>query len=302
MKVIKTVAEMQQYANEARLAGKKIGLVPTMGYLHEGHMSLVDKARFENSVVVVSIFVNPTQFAPNEDLAAYPKDFEADRKKCQEASVDVIFYPDEKEMYPNIHLTWVDVDVITKKLCGKTRPTHFRGVATVVAKLFNIIKPNKAYFGQKDYQQSLVIIKMVKDLNFDVKIVTCPIVREKDGLAMSSRNKYLSSDERKEAVVLYQSLERAKWIITEGEKRAATIKFEMKQMIQKTSGEIEYIEVLNAKNLDNLDIIKGKVLVALAVKFGKARLIDNIVIDTDMSETQSVSEYVKKHRGIFNEL
>jgi len=281
MKVIETIQEMQQYVDEAKLAGKKIGLVPTMGYLHEGHMSLVDKSRFEDDITIVSIFVNPTQFGPKEDLEAYPRDFEADRKKCEESGVDVIFYPDEKEIYPNVHLTWIDVDVITDKLCGKSRPTHFRGVATIVAKLFNIVKPNKAYFGQKDYQQSLVIMKMVKDLNLDVKIVTCKIIREKDGLAMSSRNRYLNETERKEAIVLYQALERAKWIITQGEKRVESIKFEIKQMIQKTSGQIDYIEVLNAKNLDNLDVIKEKILIALAVKFGKARLIDNMVIDVD---------------------
>ena len=282
MKVIESVEEMQAYADEARAANKRIGLVPTMGYLHEGHMGLVDRARLENEIVVVSIFVNPTQFAPGDDLEAYPRDFEADKKKCEEANVDIIFYPPEKEMYPNINLTWVDVDIITKPLCGASRPDHFKGVATVVSKLFNIIKPHKAYFGQKDYQQSLVIRKMAKDLNFDVKIVTCPIARGKDGLAMSSRNKYLNEKERQEAIILNQALERAKWIIAKGQTRSATIIFEIKQMINDTSGEIDYIEIRNAKNLDKLEVIQGTVLIALAIKFGKARLIDNIIVDTDM--------------------
>ncbi|MCK5477156.1 MAG: pantoate--beta-alanine ligase [Candidatus Aenigmarchaeota archaeon] len=279
MKIIETIEEMQSFANQTITEGKHIGIVPTMGYLHDGHMSLVNRARSDNEIVVVSIFVNLAQFSPNEDLSTYPHDLEADKTKCEDSNVDVIFCPNEKEMYPSVPLTWVNVDIITKYLCGINRPNHFKGVTTIVAKLFNIVKPSKSYFGQKDYQQNRVIIKMVEDLNFDVKIITCPIIREKDGLAMSSRNKYLDEKQRKEAVVLNKSLERAKWLIARGETNASKIEFEIKQMINKISGEIDYIEIRNAKNLYKIELIQDDVLIALAVTFDNIRLIDNIIIN-----------------------
>ena len=280
MKIIETVKEMQKYADKIRQKNRTIGFVPTMGYLHEGHLSLIRKAKQECSFVVVSIFVNPAQFGPNEDFKHYPTDFKRDLELCKKEGVDIIFYPDEKEVYPKIQLTWVEVKKITEGLCEKSRPTHFKGVATVVAKLFNIVKPHKAYFGQKDYQQSLVIRKMVLDLNFDVEIVTCPIVREEDGLAISSRNKYLTKEEREQATVLIKSLERAKWLIAQGERRSGSVKAEIKKMIKETPlAKTDYIEIRNALNLDEIDVLKGKVLIALAVFFGKARLIDNMILD-----------------------
>jgi len=281
MKVIETTHEMQKIADRIKARGKTIGFVPTMGYLHEGHLSLVKGARAENSFVVVSIFVNPSQFGAGEDLDKYPRDFKRDMELCRKERVDYIFYPSDEEMYPTKQLAFVEVERITSCLCGRTRPTHFKGVASVVAKLFNIVKPTRAYFGQKDYQQSLVIRKMVKDLNFDVQIKVCPIVREEDGLAMSSRNKYLNSSERKEAVVLSKSLERARWMIAQGEKRTAAIKHEMKKMINGTFGRVDYIEIRNANNLSELDVIGGKIVIALAVYFGSTRLIDNKIIDVD---------------------
>ena len=279
MKVIAKIKGMQKYADKARQEGKTIGLVPTMGYLHKGHLSLVKKAREECDIVVTSIFVNPTQFAPGEDLEEYPRDFKRDKKLLQKEKCDVIFRPSVKEMYPEEKLTWVTVDKISRKLCGLSRPTHFQGVTTIVSKLFNAVKPHKAYFGQKDYQQSLVIRKMVKDLNIDIEIVTCPIVREKDGIAMSSRNIYLSKDERKQALVLSQSLKKAEELINKGEKNPEKIKQTITGMIKsKPSAKIDYVEILNAGNLENITKIKGRIVIALAVYIGKTRLIDNIMI------------------------
>ena len=281
MKVIEDIKDMQKYVEKIKLKRRTIGFVPTMGYLHEGHLNLIRRARQECDFVVVSIFVNPTQFGPDEDLKDYPRDFKRDRELCKNEKVDFIFYPDEKDMYPRVQLSWINVEKITDCLCGKTRPTHFMGVATIIAKLFNIIRPTKAYFGQKDYQQTLVIRKMALDLNFDVEIVVSPTVREEDGLAMSSRNNYLRKEERKEAVVLFKALERAKWMIAKGEKRASGVKHDLKKMINETSAKIDYIEIRNAANLDEADVLKGRILVALAVFFGKTRLIDNIIIDVD---------------------
>jgi len=281
MKVIETVHEMQKIADRIKARGKTIGFVPTMGYLHEGHLSLIKEARKENSFIIVSIFVNPSQFAPNEDLAKYPRDFKRDMELCRKERVDYIFYPSEDEMYPTKELAFVEVERITESLCGRTRPTHFKGVASVVAKLFNIVKPTRAYFGQKDYQQSLVIKKMVKDLNFDLDIKVCSIVREADGLAMSSRNRYLSSAERKEAVVLNKSLERAKWMIMQGERRSSAIKHGIKELINDTSARVDYIEVRNADNLLELDVVHGRVVIAIAVYFGETRLIDNKLFDVE---------------------
>ncbi len=280
MKVLETAADMQGIADKLRCKRKKIGFVPTMGFLHEGHLSLIRRAKKECNIVVVSIFVNPAQFGENEDLKSYPRDFKRDRELCKKEGVDFIFYPDEKEMYPKIQLAWIDVEKIADVLCGKSRPSHFRGVSTIVAKLFNIVKPDAAYFGQKDYQQSLVVRKMVLDLNFNLEVVVCPTVREKDGLALSSRNRYLTRPQREEAVMIYKSLERAKWIVARGERRSAAVKHEMKKMLDRTSGKIDYIEIRNANNLDQADVLRGKVVIAVAVYFGKARLIDNIIIDT----------------------
>ena len=250
-----------------------------MGYLHEGHLSLVKKAK-ECDVVVTSIFVNPTQFSENEDLDDYPKDFEKDKELLEKKGVDVLFYPSVEEIYPETNLTWVEMFGLTDVLCGESRPTHFRGVTTIVSKLFNIVKPKKAYFGQKDYQQSLVIRKMVKDLNVDVKIITCPIVREEDGLAMSSRNVYLSSEERKSALSLNKSLEMAKELIYQGEDSVEIIKKKIVEFISRYEyTKIDYVEILNGDNLKKIDKIEGRIVIALAVFVGNPRLIDNILIE-----------------------
>lgn len=280
MQVIKKIKEMQAYSDEARARGKIIGFVPTMGYLHEGHLSLVRAAKKDCDVVIVSIFVNPTQFGPNEDFNDYPRDFEHDSALLEKEKADILFYPSVDEMYPEEQLTLVKIDKIAEHLCGISRPTHFHGVATVVSKLFNIAKPHKAYFGQKDYQQCLVIKKMAKDLDFDIDIVTCPTVREKDGIAMSSRNKYLSPEERKSALSLDKSLVMAKKMIENGENDIEKIKRHIKEMIEKEkSAKIDYIEILNSKNLEKIKKIKGNVIVALAVFIGKTRLIDNMLIE-----------------------
>lgn len=280
MQVIKKIKEMQAYSDETRARGKIIGFVPTMGYLHEGHLSLVRAAKKDCDVVIVSIFVNPTQFGPNEDYNEYLRDFEHDSALLEKEKADILFYPSVDEMYPEEQLTLVKIDKIAEHLCGISRPTHFQGVATVVSKLFNIAKPRKAYFGQKDYQQCLVIKKMAKDLDFDIDIVTCPTVREKDGIAMSSRNKYLSHEERKSALSLNRSLVMAKKMIENGENDIEKIKRGIKEIIEKEkSAKIDYIEVLNSKNLEKIKKIKGNVIVALAVFIGKTRLIDNMLIE-----------------------
>jgi len=279
MEVIKSVKKMQKRADEIREAKKIIGFVPTMGYLHEGHLSLVRIARKKADVVVVSIFVNPIQFLPEEDYNSYPRDFKRDKKLLQKEKVDIIFYPSVREMYPEKLLTKVSVPYLTETLCGEKRPGHFDGVATVVAKLFNIVKPHFAVFGEKDFQQQVVIKKMVKDLNFDVKIVTGPTVRERDGLAVSSRNEYLSPEERKRAPVLYRSLELAKKMVKKGEKDPEKIKKAMLEMIKKEKpSKIDYVEIVNPETLHPVSKIEKKVLVAVAVRFGKARLIDNILL------------------------
>lgn len=280
--IVKSIEEIQKIADELRKNNKIIGFVPTMGYLHEGHLSLMKIAKKECDICVVSIYVNPTQFAPFEDFSKYPRDFDKDLKLCASVNVDYLFFPTDKEMYPNGYETYVEAEGITKKLCGLSRPTHFRGVTTIVAKLFNIVKPHKAYFGQKDYQQSLVIKKMVKNMNYDIEIVACPIVREKDGLAMSSRNAYLSSHERKDAIALYHSLQKAKEMIENGEKNTAIIKNKITAIISsKKTAKIDYVEILNAENLGDLNKIGGKIVIALAVFIGKTRLIDNMIIDVE---------------------
>jgi pantoate--beta-alanine ligase len=259
--------------------GKAIGLVPTLGHLHEGHVSLVRAAKKHMDVVVMSIFVNPLQFGPKEDFDRYPRDFKRDEKIANEAGVDVLFYPSSKDMYPEGYATYVNVERLTDGLCGESRPGHFKGVTTVVAKLFEIVRPDVAYFGQKDAQQAAVVRKMVADLNMGVEIKTMPTVREKDGLAMSSRNTYLSESERGDAPVLYQSLRRAEALVAGGERDTRRIIKAMKEMIsQKPSVRIEYISIVDVKELSGLDVISKEALIAVAAHVGKTRLIDNITV------------------------
>ncbi len=280
MKVINKINDIRKYVDSLRKRGKTIGLVPTLGALHEGHLSLVRRAREDNDAVVVSIFVNPIQFGPAEDLKKYPRPFRQDRKLCEKEGVDIIFHPSVSRMYPGKDSTGVNVEGLTDKLCGRSRPGHFRGVCTVVSKLFNIVKPHAAYFGQKDYQQFLVIRKMTDDLNFHVKLRLCPIVREKDGLALSSRNKRLSIKERQEALCLNRALKEARRLIKVGKvSGAGLIISRMKRMINSQPGaRIDYINICNPETLEDVKIIKGKALAALAVFIGKTRLIDNDVI------------------------
>jgi pantoate--beta-alanine ligase len=262
-----------------REKAKIIGFVPTMGYLHQGHLSLIRRARQSSDIVVISIFVNPTQFGPQEDLDRYPRNLKRDAELAEEEGVDYIFHPDVSELYPEGYKTYVFVEELSDKLCGANRPGHFRGVTTIVLKLFNIIQPQLAYFGQKDAQQAIIIRRMVEDLNLDIKIEVAPIVREADGLAMSSRNAYLNSEERKTALVLYRSLKAAEKLIEQGERNSSAIAHEMKKIIsQEPSAKIDYISLTDNKNLQELAIIKKEVLIALAVHIGKTRLIDNIVI------------------------
>lgn len=277
MKVVKTVDQVREVVNPIK--GKKsIGLVPTMGFLHQGHLSLIEKAKEDNDFVVVSIFVNPTQFGPGEDFDNYPKDLESDFEKCRELGVDLIFNPGVDDMYDK-HRTYINVEEITEQLCGKSRPIHFRGVCTVVSKLFNITKADRAYFGQKDAQQLAVIKKMVKDLNFDIEIIGCPIVRQEDGLALSSRNKYLSEKERKDALVLYKAIEKAKSIIKKGISSREIIDA-MTEVIEEVDyAKIDYIQVVDSEFLQEVDKVEDDVLVALAVYIGPARLIDNFTYE-----------------------
>lgn len=277
MKTLVTIAEVRESIKEWKRHGLTVGLVPTMGYLHDGHKSLIEKAHEENDKVVVSIFVNPIQFGVNEDLDAYPRDLEGDSKLCDEAGVDVIFHPKASEMYFKDFCTYTDMESLTHNLCGMSRPTHFRGVCTVVNKLFNIVTPNKAYFGKKDAQQLAIIKRMVRDLNIDTEIIECPIVREEDGLAISSRNSYLSAEERKSALVLNKSLAEGRRILEGGEKNAAEVVKAMKEIIEKEPiAEIDYVKVVDSDTLEDVEVIEKKVLVAMAVRVGKTRLIDNI--------------------------
>ncbi|ADQ45604.1 pantoate/beta-alanine ligase [Caldicellulosiruptor kronotskyensis 2002] len=280
MFVVKKIQEMKDIIKKLKKEGKSIGFVPTMGYLHEGHLSLVRLSKQQNDITIMSIFVNPIQFGPNEDYDRYPRDFERDKSLAEKEGVDYIFYPSVEEMYPEDFKTVVSVKKITEIMCGKSRPGHFDGVATVVLKLFNIVNPDRAYFGQKDAQQLAVIKQMVKDLNLDVEIVPCPIVREQDGLAMSSRNVYLSEEERKSATVLYRALNLAKEMIEKGQKDVSSIKRAMEEMILKEKyTKIDYIEFVNNDTFEIISKVEGKVLIALAVFVGKARLIDNIVVE-----------------------
>ncbi|MCX7820607.1 MAG: pantoate--beta-alanine ligase [Brevinematales bacterium] len=281
MKIIEKILEMQSIILNLKKKSKKIGFVPTMGALHEGHLSLIREARKENDIVVVSIFVNPIQFGPNEDLNKYPRTFESDKKNLEREKVDFLFFPTPMEMYPEGFETYVNLKKLPYHLCGLSRPGHFEGVATVVAKLFNIVMPDNAYFGQKDYQQAKIIERMVLDLNFKINIKIMPIVREKDGLAMSSRNSYLTTEERKKALCLYQALQKAKEMIEKGEIKIDVIKKEMEKTIKEIAPDanIDYIAIVHPDTLSELSVVEKRVVVALAVFIGSTRLIDNFIIE-----------------------
>ena len=279
MKTVTTVKEMQALSDELR-KDKRIGFVPTMGYLHEGHLALVKKARELADIVVVSIFINPIQFGPKEDLARYPRDFERDAKLLEEETTDIIFFPEGKEMYPKGYNTYIQVRDLQNHLCGVSRVGHFVGVATVVAKLFNIVKPHFAVFGQKDYQQLRVIERMVTDLNMDLEIVGYPTVREKDGLAMSSRNSYLSPEERERALLIHGAMTKVESLFKSGVRSAVVLKEEGKRVLTSREGvEVEYISIANADSLEDVDQIQDKALLAIACQVGKTRLIDNIILE-----------------------
>lgn len=279
MEIIRTISEMQQRAEALRRSGKRIGFVPTMGYLHEGHLSLMRLARPRCDVLVVSIFVNPTQFGPNEDFQQYPRDLERDERLCRQEQVDILFYPSAEDMYPPPYRTYVTVQELSETLCGRSRPGHFRGVATVVCKLFNIVKPHLAVFGEKDFQQAQIIKQMVRDLNFDVEILTGPIIRESDGLALSSRNKYLSPEQRRQALALSRSLKLAEEMVQQGTRQAQHLIQAMSNLIQaEPEARIDYIAVVDPESLKPVNEVTGPVLVALAVFVGSTRLIDNRLI------------------------
>ena len=279
MQIVRSPKKMQKICGELKREGKIIGFVPTMGYLHKGHLSLLRIAKKRSDVLVVSVFVNPMQFGPREDFKRYPRDFKRDRFLLESRlrRDDFVFAPQMKDMYPNGYLTYVNVDKITDKLEGATRPGHFQGVTTIVAKLFNIIQPDVAVFGQKDAQQAVVLKKMVDDLNYRIKMIIAPTVRERDGLALSSRNMYLSREERKQATVLYQALVLAKDMIKMGERKASKMVSGMRTLINKQPlAHIDYIAITDAHSLELLNKLKGEILISLAVRFGKTRLIDNI--------------------------
>jgi len=279
MEIIRDPQEIQRRCLALRQEGKTIGFVPTMGYLHEGHLSLLRRARKDNDILVLSIFVNPTQFGPQEDYEKYPRDTQGDLNKARQEGTDITFLPEVIQMYPPGYATFVTVEGLTDKLCGRSRPNHFRGVTTVVLKLFNLVQPHRAYFGEKDYQQLVVVRRMVKDLNLPIEIVGMPTVREADGLAMSSRNAYLNEQERLAARCLFRSLEKAEELIKRGERRARVIREEIRRIIEGEPGtQIDYISVCHPTSLEELETIEPQTLVALAVKVGPARLIDNRVI------------------------
>jgi pantoate--beta-alanine ligase len=283
MKVIGSVKEMQKYSESVRNSGKIVSFVPTMGYLHQGHLSLMEEGRRRGDCLVTSIYVNPTQFGPNEDLAKYPRDFERDQELCEKVGVDVIFYPSNEEMYPEYYQTYVTVEEVTNNLCGLSRPGHFRGVATVCAKLFNMVKPHVSIFGKKDFQQLVTIKRMVKDLNMDLEIVGLSTFREPDGLAMSSRNIYLKPEERESALTLSRSLLHAKGLYDRGERDAAIIIGEVRRIIEaKPHTRIDYIQICDTNTMKDVDFIKGESVIALAVRVGVARLIDNYVFGENL--------------------
>lgn len=280
MKIVSTKIEVRNQVKEWRKEGLTVGFVPTMGYLHEGHESLVKRAVAENDRVVVSIFVNPMQFGPKEDLATYPRDLEADSKLCEAAGAALIFHPEPEEMYEEAFCSYVDMNGLTNALCGLSRPVHFRGVCTVVNKLFNIVMPDKAYFGEKDAQQLAVVKRMVKDLDMDIEIVGCPIIREEDGLAKSSRNTYLSPEGRKQALVLSKAIFAGKQMVLDGEKNTSVVLKAMRDIIEKASMvRIDYVEMVDVNTMKSIDTIQGEILCAIAVYIGdEARLIDNFML------------------------
>lgn len=280
MQVIENIASLKDIIGEKKKKGLSIGLVPTMGFLHEGHLSLMRAAKSENDIMVVSIFVNPLQFGVGEDYAEYPRDLEGDKKLAAAAGCDLLFSPAVREMYPRGYATFVEVERLTDSLCGFSRPGHFRGVTTVVTKLFNLVCPDRAYFGQKDAQQAFVLKKMVADLNMNLQLVVGPTVREADGLAMSSRNKYLTPEQRKEAVALYKGLQEAGERVAGGEREAAAIKQAIRQKISSIKGAcLDYIEIVDTVELCPVQIIAGRCLIAVAVRFGQTRLIDNVIVE-----------------------
>ena len=280
MKIVNTIAELREIVKGWKKDGLTVGLVPTMGYLHEGHASLIKRASQENDRVVVSDFVNPIQFGPKEDLASYPRDIDRDAQVCEESGADVIFHPTAEEMYCPDFSTFVDITGPSNGLCGKSRPTHFKGVCTVVSKLFLIVAPHKAYFGQKDAQQLAVIKRMVRDLNFDIEIIGCPIIREDDGLAKSSRNTYLSPQERQSATILNKALTAGKQLVLNGETNTAKVIEEITNIINSEPlAKIDYVQVVSFPDIKILGEINGDILTAIAVYIGTTRLIDNFIIE-----------------------
>jgi pantoate--beta-alanine ligase len=280
MKLVTTIDEMRDLRKSTRQSGQRLGLVPTMGALHEGHSSLVRAARDKSDVVAVSIFVNPTQFGPNEDFAKYPRTLEKDSEMLEREHVDVIFAPSVDDMYPAGAVTWVTVERMSDRLCGKSRPGHFRGVTTVVCKLFHIVEPHSAFFGQKDAAQVAIIRRMVRDLNMPVSIEVCPIVRESDGLALSSRNAYLNPEERKSALVLHRSLQRAKRLFENGERDSAKLIIASKEEFKnEPSARLDYFEIVDPDSLEPVTTISNRALIAVAGFIGNTRLIDNLIVD-----------------------
>jgi pantoate--beta-alanine ligase len=279
MEIIATVKEMQQRSEQLRQKGKTIAFVPTMGYLHEGHLALMREGKNRGDVLIISIFVNPTQFGPKEDYEQYPRDMQHDLKLAQNVGVDIIFTPSAQEMYPDGFQTFVEVEGVTQNLCGISRPGHFRGVTTIVAKLFNIVKPHVALFGQKDYQQLITIKRMVEDLNMDTEAIGIPTVRERDGLAMSSRNAYLSPKKRKEAAQLHRALRKGEELFRQGNKNSATLLTTVRGIIEEIKPtKIDYINICDAHTLEDIEEIKDEAIIAMAVQIGKTRLIDNIIL------------------------
>ena len=280
MKVASTIEQTRDIVSFWRKQGLSVGLVPTMGYLHEGHKSLIERAAKENDKVVVSVFVNPMQFGPNEDYESYPRDFDKDISSCEDAGVNLVFHPEPEEMYSDTFSSFVDTTGVTEGLCGKSRPIHFRGVCTVVCKLFNIVQPDKAYFGQKDAQQLAVIRRMVRDLNMNLEVIGCPIIREEDGLAKSSRNTYLSKDERKAALILSKAVKLGEDMAKAGEKDTDKIVSEMIKLIEtEPMAKIDYVQAVDAVSVKPVKEMTAPVLVAMAVYIGKTRLIDNFIYE-----------------------
>lgn len=279
MQVVKTISEVREIVSSWRKEGLSVGLVPTMGFLHEGHQSLIEKSVSQNDRTVVSVFVNPIQFGPNEDLEAYPRDLEHDKTLVEKAGGDLIFHPEPSEMYPGHFTSFIDTTETTELLCGAVRPIHFRGVCTVVGKLFNIVCPDRAYFGQKDAQQLATIRRFVRDLNFPVEIIPCPIIREEDGLAKSSRNTYLSPEERQAALILSKSLRLGREAIEKGEENPQRVINIIKENLStEPLARIDYVEIVDFENIQRIEKIEGETLVAIAVYIGKTRLIDNFII------------------------